>query len=541
MTKPSVIASFEKAWLEHFPLKDTPDLSKLSISTVEQQIQQLESELEQQKLTLEYLKQNSLPPIPVPRPRNISNSYIASPKETKHIRLKDLDVQSDDSSSDENLSETSPARIISHSSSNPSVASKPELEIDHIHIKSSQDLDLFHARFKLLSHILVSETKDYNIFSAFLQAMKSIKDSYLKASSKRFLPQSDFKILYENLHLEQINSSIYQFKHALEMSLKDYNAESEFYTIFKDLKNQLHHFSTFIESQPQAMKVIHKLEKSGKEGVDEILNITPENSDKTYNIKEIFHIPVLKHTNFLEETKKLLMATPTHHNDYENLAMLIRKTTLDAQKNSKSKPKLKNVRKIELKKSGLLIEWSNKRKQRFIVLFNSCLICFKYEESTKRLKPKDIIWIIMLAHAKLEREVEGSIEAGLSPDELEEKRKIIRQMRFELNEKEEILSRGVRGKEAKAAQRDKEKIWKELSKVEKELLLNAPTLCLRIGEFGNEGNANVQGKNLDKLLLTASDYDREDWFQAITSTRHSFYKQEYGFKVSFFNFISDHL
>ena len=145
-------------------------------------------------------------------------------------------------------------------------------------------------------------------------------------------------------------------------------------------------------------------------------------------------------------------------------------------------------------------------------------------------------------HRKLEREVEGSIEAGLSPDELEEKRKIIRQMRFELNEKEEILSRGVRGKEAKAAQRDKEKIWKELSKVEKELLLNAPTLCLRIGEFGNEGNANVQGKNLDKLLLTASDYDREDWFQAITSTRHSFYKQEYGFKVSLFQIsFFDHL
>lgn len=89
-----------------------------------------------------------------------------------------------------------------------------------------------------------------------------------------------------------------------------------------------------------------------------------------------------------------------------------------------------------------------------------------------------------------------------------------------------IQTHSGKGKEAKKAQKQMAESHKHIFRIQSDIILNAPCLGIRFSVNRDDSKDGVS----DKLLLTPSDYEREDWIAAIKSSRHEFYKRPNGFK-----------
>lgn len=428
--------------------------------------------------------------------------------------------------------------------------SPPNIQIDHRNIKTEEEVLQTQRRFQMLSCILDEEVKYHEQLTEFFRKLQAIEKSVKTA--KPAMSNADYKTL--SLKFAEIHRISNQFKRDLQKKLESFKPELEVWEVFMQLHRNFYHYKEYSENLPKAREVALKLEKEIRKQkskseeqkllVESLLMTSVGGAN--YTLEQVLYQPIQSQTQFLQNVQQLLLNTPHHHADYDRLRMIIGKTMEDLSHGNSNYDK-KRTAKIRGKnysdsdwvseKSAVMVEMrSGKRKMCHVILFPNCIACIKYEENDtggdkikniSKIKERDIRWIFPLNEVKVEIEQEGSIEPGVNQEKLDEWRtEIMKYRRLMQEANTTIQTHSGKGKEAKKAQKLMAESHKHIFRIQSDIILNAPCLGIRFSVNRDDSKDGVS----DKLLLTPSDYEREDWIAAIKSSRHEFYKRPNGFK-----------
>ena len=131
-----------------------------------------------------------------------------------------------------------------------------DMQIDHIHIKNTEEIKQMQKRHQILTCILKDEEHYNTVLSEYLTKLKSVGDS-LK-TGKPYMNHNDFDHL--NYNLNEIHQESNKFKLALSTFLENFKPEAEVYQIFKDLRNKVYLYNEYADKIKNANAVADKLE-----------------------------------------------------------------------------------------------------------------------------------------------------------------------------------------------------------------------------------------------------------------------------------------
>ena len=136
----------------------------------------------------------------------------------------------------------------------------PNIQIDHIYIKSEEEVQQIQRRHQILSCILTDETKYNEQLTQFYQKLQSVEKS-LK-TTKPAMGHHDYKILSSKFG--DIHKISNQFKRDLKKALEEFRPELEVWEVFMQLHRNFYHYKEYSENLPKAREVAVKLEKEIK-------------------------------------------------------------------------------------------------------------------------------------------------------------------------------------------------------------------------------------------------------------------------------------
>ena len=137
-----------------------------------------------------------------------------------------------------------------------------EATIDHINIKSQEEIDLMDKRYKVITSILEEEERQNQIISAYISNLYQIKNS--NKTSNPILPNNnDYTALESNWSkiLEKEND----FKQELNQFLDNFRADSQIYPIFNKRKKCLEYYEEYKKAYGEMSKVVEKMKHSWAE------------------------------------------------------------------------------------------------------------------------------------------------------------------------------------------------------------------------------------------------------------------------------------
>ena len=231
-----------------------------------------------------------------------------------------------------------------------------------------------------------------------------------------------------------------------------------------------------------------------------------------YSLETLISLPVHRRTNFLEQCKRLMLSTPCHHNDYDNLRHIIRKTLEESRDpNHKHKArarKVKNIGSCQFVKSSVMVEYrSGKRKLVQVVLLSDYLAAVKYEDpfssgsSSYKLRPNDIRWVFRINEIRVDNAPENVVDCGIESSELNERRQLLLQYKQDMIKPSQELRNNSSGKVSKSQRKsllkEIERLQKKIFSYQSEISLHAPTLGIKLSEEVSSHSSSNGG--IDKL------------------------------------------
>ncbi|XP_039222879.1 active breakpoint cluster region-related protein isoform X2 [Crotalus tigris] len=354
----------------------------------------------------------------------------------------------------------------------------------------------------VLKDFLASEEMYINQLEALLLPMKPLRATATTSQPVLTIQQIE-TIFYKIQDIYEIHKELYD---NLWPHLQNWDSEVVLGHLFQKLATQLGIYKAFVDNYKIALETAEKCSQHNSQfqKISEELKVKGTHSFVT--MEALLYKPINRVTRSTSVLQDLLKHTPTDHPDYPLLQDALRisqnflssiNEDIDPRRTAVTTPKGENR---QLVKDGFLVEVAEgSRKLRHVFLFTDVLLCAKLKKTgVGKNQQYECKWYIPLAELVFPSLEESDLcpHVQAMPDhDLEDMKIKISSM------KSEVLKEKANKGQSRAMERLKKKMFDN----EFWLLLNSPSIPLRIH--------NRNGKSY--LFLLSSDYERSEWREAI--------------------------
>ncbi|XP_022096184.1 active breakpoint cluster region-related protein-like isoform X2 [Acanthaster planci] len=393
----------------------------------------------------------------------------------------------------------------------PAGSSSPEPESPTkeqlAHRLSSPEVEILNVRRILLCGTLESELKYVHTMEELQKMMKTFKANM--TTSKPILSAEDYDTLF--FKIPELCEVHREFCNHMEPKLAQWTPEQTYGDSFKLLASHFGVHEEYIANYKKAMSCLERLKKEDERFAAISASIKLHSGD-TYTMESMLNTPLQRITKLTMLLSDLLIRTPPAHEDYSILAQVLEKTrTFFKQIDDATRETDTSKQKRRLIKESYLVEFSEERKLRHVLLWSDLIICAKEKPVSgmfhREKAQYDCQWYMPLTELSLtpnERsEVPGKI-TNMSDQELDELKKAITDLKASIRKE---TNSGVR--QSKQLTKTLEAKKKELTTNEGKVIIESPKLPLHLYHH--------QGKTY--TLLMSSDYERSEWKEAILTAK----------------------
>ncbi|XP_038059104.1 active breakpoint cluster region-related protein-like isoform X2 [Patiria miniata] len=375
------------------------------------------------------------------------------------------------------------------------------------HRLSTPDVEILNVRRILLCGTLESELKYVHTMEELQKVMKTFKASM--TTSQPILAPEDYDTLF--FKIPELCEVHREFCNHMEPKLQEWTPEQTYGDSFKLLASHFGVHEEYIANYKKAMACLERLKKESERFNAISVSIKLPNG-VTYTMESMLNTPLQRITKLTMVLSDLLKRTPPAHEDYSILAQVLEKTrTFFKQIDDATRETDTSKQKRRLIKESYLVEFSEERKLRHVLLWSDLIICAKEKPVSgmfHRDKAQyDCQWYMPLAELSLtpnERsEAPGKI-TNMSDQELDDLKKVITDLKASIRKE---TNSGVR--QSKQLVKTMEAKKKELATHEGTVIIESPKLHLHLYHH--------QGKTY--TLLMSSDYERSEWKEAILTAK----------------------
>ncbi|XP_041349025.1 uncharacterized protein LOC121368391 isoform X2 [Gigantopelta aegis] len=381
-------------------------------------------------------------------------------------------------------------------------------EVDGVAAESPQG-KMLKLRQVLVAGVLDSEESYLEDLELLLTYKRSLLAS--SRSSQPVIRLEDIEVIFSNI--DQLYQVHVEFVTGLKPIVNNAATEQKIGEIFKLLILNLPVYGEYMENYQRAVSKIHRCcEESPRfQEIAQAIKL-PSNSKEITNLEHALFKPVQRLQRNTLVLHDLIKYTPDDHPDHE----VLKKTLSLSQHNletfgtgimsSGALPEDKRY----LVKSSFLVELVNgSRKLRYMFLFNDILVCTK-KETHRRSNSFICKWFTPLCQITRDTTFDYEDDQKYSwREEIEDMKRKIGNLKSDL--RAELKKEGsVKEKHwsigGMAAARNVEKLKKKIQESEASLILASPKLPVKL--------SHEKGK-FHTLLMT-TDYEREEWMEAMT-------------------------
>ncbi|XP_071790000.1 active breakpoint cluster region-related protein-like isoform X2 [Asterias amurensis] len=375
------------------------------------------------------------------------------------------------------------------------------------HRLSSPEVEILNVRRLLLSGTLESELKYVQTMEELQKVMKTFKANM--TTSQPMLTQEDYDTLF--FKIPELADVHREFCNHMAPKLAKWSPGQTYGDSFKLLARDFGLHEEYVANYKKAMAVLARLRKLD-ERFAAISSSIKLQSGTTYTMESMLNTPLQRITKLTLVLNDLLTRTPVSHEDYNILAQVLEKTrTFFKQVDDATKETDSTKQKRRLIKDSYLVEFSEGRKLRHVLLWSDLIICTKEKPVSgmfHRDKAQyDCQWYMPLAELSLtpnERSEAPAQLTNMSDKELDEMKKSIKELKASARKD---TNSGTR--QSKQLTKSLESRRKEITEKEGVVIIESPKLPLHL--YHNQGKTYT--------LLMSSDYERSEWKEAILTAK----------------------
>ncbi|XP_064619190.1 active breakpoint cluster region-related protein-like isoform X2 [Lineus longissimus] len=405
--------------------------------------------------------------------------------------------------------------------------------------KSDADTEQLQMRKWVITSILESEKLYLDCLGILRQYMKSLQAA--EKTSQPVLPIEDISVIFFRLpEIYDIHEAFYD---QLQPLVGKWNADSQVANLFKELVvQQFEVYKEYLLNYKKAVATVQKCSQDNEQFNDLAKSIKGKGIQGSESLEQLLHKPVLRIQRNCLVLEDLVQWTPLSHPDRPVLesALKLSYHNIENLVDPTNDGKVESCDRHLVKNSLIVEQVQGNRKLRHVFLFNDVIVCTKPKMGSKF--GFEVKWFIPVPCIKLDdfihaeepntdmiRQWRNSAALWMptvpfiSPtmkdeQEFEKKRKLevdqlkkrVSVLKYDLKKelqkedisKDKAFFGGLSGKSV-------EKIRKKLVEQQAALILASPKLVFRIHYKQNKVYS----------LLMSSDYERDEWREAIRSVQ----------------------